>query len=409
MTTNPNLLEPLGRWRSDLVVEPQKKDGAVGAYRVLDPNSNVSHILTETEYAVATCMNGERNAMDVARHAARLGHPVQVDHVERFHRELEGLSFVYRDQPPTLTKVPDTSHRDDAKRFVEEAKRELALGRIEVARDLLDAALAIDRVAATHAATGGAPATPSTTPVKPPPAMAGDALGPVLDYLKDWSVPVPAAPPPPDALPALVPLATTSPAPETGQTSRWTPPTFDALPPIDINLDEGSPTPPVRTRGRGRYIAAAAVVVMLVAGVGATFDLTTLPSEMLTLPEALASTPPPPAPAAPPVVASAPVGAPVVPAPVVAEAVLAATAAPVAEEAPKSTDTDVVAPAKGKFVRALVSSGLKVKEGQRIAILTTPNGKQTVITAPAAGIFEATLALGKTVGKGEVVGVVHAW
>ncbi len=403
MTTNQNLLEPLGRFRSDLVVEPQKKDGVAGAYRVLDTTSNISHILTELEYAVATCMNGERNAMDVARHAARLGHPVQVDHVERFHRELEGLSFVYRDQPPTLTRAPDLSHRDDAKRFVEEAKKELALGRIEVARDLLDAAIAIDRVAATNAATGGAPATPSTTPVKPSAPLSGDALGPVLDDLKDWNVP---APPPASAL-----LATD----QTGATARWTPPTFDALAPIDINLDDAAPPVAIAARSSRRaprWLAAAAAIALVVAGVGASMDLTTLPSDMLAFPEALASTPPSPVPVVAPVTPP-PVVAPVPPAVAdpVADAILADIVAIEADEPAKkkSADTDVVAPAKGKFTRALVSSGLKVKEGQRIAILTAANGKQTVITAPTAGIFEATLSLGKPVGKGEVVGVVHAW
>lgn len=135
--------EPLGRLRDDLVFEATRK-GAALAWRVVDPATGIEHVLHEIEHVVARAFDGRRSAADVVAHCAAAGVVVQADHVESFHRELEGMSFVLRDAEPSLPEPPPPDHRADAAFFVDEAKEALRRGRTDVAKGLVEAALAID-------------------------------------------------------------------------------------------------------------------------------------------------------------------------------------------------------------------------------------------------------------------------
>ena len=349
--------EPLGRFRSDLVVETMHKEGAGKAVRILDPISQVSHVMTELEYVVASCMDGHRTADQVAREAAKRGHPVQADHVERFHRELDGMSFVYRD---ALEPIPPPDHRGDAARFIEEARREVQLGRMDVARDLIAAALEVD-----HATALGTLEKRAFEPSQTSPTV-------------DLPLPLEA---------------------------------------IEISLDMTSTVPRSVERRPPRWLLPALVVTACAAGAQAASEVlprSSLSAHVATVERAPSSAPSPsaPRPSAPP----RDMGA-LDTTSAASTAVAASTASTAAsttseavhgviEKAERSALADVVAPFAGRFVRNPMKPGVPVKKGQPIGVVIVGD-KRISIAAKAAGPLEFKVATGATVKRGDLVAIVQ--
>ena len=63
--------EPLGRFRSDLVIESTTREGGANAFHIIDPLSQVSHTMTEIEYVVASCMDSASGSSNTPTASAK--------------------------------------------------------------------------------------------------------------------------------------------------------------------------------------------------------------------------------------------------------------------------------------------------------------------------------------------------